>query len=152
MHGKKCRHLSRYFYTTNTNFCAILIRAGGRHVIRSFRKEIEDYSRTIFWASLVIFGFAFEPSEIRSNRNHRKKTVGASNIRIGERKIQVSRWYKFIWWRDCRNVRSVIMNLLLDTHILAWFHTEDKKLSSTAWDLIKDKRNNVFYSPISVSV
>ena len=42
------------------------------------------------------------------------------------------------------------MNLLLDTHILAWFHTEDKKLSSSAWDLIKDKRNNVFYSPISI--
>ena len=42
------------------------------------------------------------------------------------------------------------MNLLLDTHILVWFHTEDKRLSSKALDLIMNDDNLVYYSPISI--
>ena len=42
------------------------------------------------------------------------------------------------------------MQILLDTHILAWFHTEDKRLNQETWDLIMDRSNMVYYSPISL--
>ena len=42
------------------------------------------------------------------------------------------------------------MRILLDTHILAWFHTEDSKLSSKAWDLILNSANTVYFSPVSI--
>ena len=42
------------------------------------------------------------------------------------------------------------MNLLLDTHILVWFHTEDVRLSSKAISLIMDDGNDVYYSPLSI--
>ncbi|MBO4321130.1 MAG: type II toxin-antitoxin system VapC family toxin [Treponema sp.] len=42
------------------------------------------------------------------------------------------------------------MKLLLDTHILVWFHTEDARLTTKALDLIMDDENLVYYSPLSV--
>lgn len=42
------------------------------------------------------------------------------------------------------------MRLLLGTHILAWFHTEDAKMSSKAWNLIMNDENSVYYSPVSI--
>ncbi|MBR1639450.1 MAG: type II toxin-antitoxin system VapC family toxin [Treponema sp.] len=42
------------------------------------------------------------------------------------------------------------MNLLLDTHILVWFHTADSRLSSKAFDFIMNSNNEVFYSPLSI--
>lgn len=43
-----------------------------------------------------------------------------------------------------------MMRLLLDTHILIWYLTEDARLSSTGMNLIDDPANEVFFSPISV--
>ncbi len=42
------------------------------------------------------------------------------------------------------------MRILLDTHILAWIHTNDKRLSDKARNLIEDKNNTVYYSPVSI--
>ena len=42
------------------------------------------------------------------------------------------------------------MNLLLDTHILIWIHTEDRRLSDKAKELLTDKANTIYYSPISI--
>ena len=42
------------------------------------------------------------------------------------------------------------MRLLLDTHILVWFHTADKHLSDRALNLIEDKNNTVYFSPVSI--
>lgn len=42
------------------------------------------------------------------------------------------------------------MNLLLDTHILIWFLTDDSRLSKRAKDLILDENNTIFYSSVSV--
>lgn len=43
------------------------------------------------------------------------------------------------------------MEMLLDTHILAWFLTEDEKMSSKAWKLIQDENSRIFFSPVSTS-
>ncbi len=42
------------------------------------------------------------------------------------------------------------MNLLLDTSIFLWYITNDKRLSESIGKIIKDKRNNVYLSVISV--
>jgi PIN domain nuclease of toxin-antitoxin system len=42
------------------------------------------------------------------------------------------------------------MKMLLDTHILAWFHTESKRIDPQAWNLIMDKKNTIYYSPVSL--
>ena len=42
------------------------------------------------------------------------------------------------------------MNLLLDTHILIWVHTEDRRLSDKAKELLTNKANIIYYSPISI--
>lgn len=42
------------------------------------------------------------------------------------------------------------MRILLDTHILAWAHTDDSRLSAKARDVITDKNNIVYYSPLSI--
>jgi PIN domain nuclease of toxin-antitoxin system len=42
------------------------------------------------------------------------------------------------------------MNLLVDTHAVIWFITEDKRLSKKAWDLISDSENNCFVSIASL--
>lgn len=41
------------------------------------------------------------------------------------------------------------MNILLDTHALLWWFTNDKRLSSTARDVISDDANAVFVSAAS---
>ena len=41
------------------------------------------------------------------------------------------------------------MNLLLDTHSFLWFVTNDKRLSSKAKSLIKDRENQVYFSAAS---
>lgn len=41
------------------------------------------------------------------------------------------------------------MNLLLDTHALLWFATDDSQLSSIADAAISDPQNEVFVSPAS---
>jgi PIN domain nuclease of toxin-antitoxin system len=38
------------------------------------------------------------------------------------------------------------MNLLLDTHIVIWFITNDDKLSKKVKDLIEDSKNKCFVS------
>lgn len=42
------------------------------------------------------------------------------------------------------------MELLLDTHILVWAHTEDKRLSEQVRKLLTDKTNTIYYSPVSI--
>ena len=42
------------------------------------------------------------------------------------------------------------MNLLLDTHTLLWFITDDPRLSEAADQLIEDQSNNKFVSAVSV--
>ena len=41
------------------------------------------------------------------------------------------------------------MKLLLDTHALLWFATNDAQLSRTADSVISDAQNKVFVSPVS---
>lgn len=38
------------------------------------------------------------------------------------------------------------MRILLDTHILLWFLTDDERLSQTQIDLIENKENELFFS------
>ena len=38
------------------------------------------------------------------------------------------------------------MKILLDTHILIWFHTKDSALSEKAWKIILNPENEIFYS------
>ena len=38
------------------------------------------------------------------------------------------------------------MRILLDTHILLWFLTDDDRLSQTQIDLIENKQNQLFFS------
>ena len=42
------------------------------------------------------------------------------------------------------------MKILLDTHILVWYFTDDKRLSQKALDIIADKSNEIYYSILSV--
>ncbi|HWS71878.1 MAG TPA: type II toxin-antitoxin system VapC family toxin [Thermoanaerobaculia bacterium] len=42
------------------------------------------------------------------------------------------------------------MKLLLDTHIFLWYITEDLKLPAVAADAIRDKKNEVLLSVVSV--
>ena len=42
------------------------------------------------------------------------------------------------------------MNILLDTHIVIWAITDDRRLKQNARKLILDSRNNLFYSSASV--
>ena len=42
------------------------------------------------------------------------------------------------------------MKILLDTHILVWFHSRDSELSEKAWKIILDSENEIFYSSINV--
>ena len=42
------------------------------------------------------------------------------------------------------------MRILLDTHILVWFHTRDKTLSQKAWDILLDPDNEIFYSSVNI--
>jgi PIN domain nuclease of toxin-antitoxin system len=41
------------------------------------------------------------------------------------------------------------MQYLLDTHVLIWWMTSDNRLSTTAKDLIKSPRNNIYWSVAS---
>lgn len=38
------------------------------------------------------------------------------------------------------------MKILLDTHILLWFLTDDERLSTAQIDLIEDRQNELFFS------
>ena len=38
------------------------------------------------------------------------------------------------------------MKILLDTHILLWFLTDDERLSETQIDVIENKQNELFFS------
>ena len=42
------------------------------------------------------------------------------------------------------------MKILLDTHIVLWFNTEDKRLSQKAWDILLDPKNEIYYSVINI--
>ena len=42
------------------------------------------------------------------------------------------------------------MKVLLDTHIILWFLTNDSHLSDEAKEIILDERNEIFYSSASV--
>ena len=42
------------------------------------------------------------------------------------------------------------MKVLLDTHILVWYFTDDTKLSTKARKLIEDDANEIYYSILSV--
>jgi PIN domain nuclease of toxin-antitoxin system len=42
------------------------------------------------------------------------------------------------------------MRLLLDTHIFLWFIIGDRKLTKSHQDLIRDPRNEVFLSVVSI--
>ncbi|GHU06618.1 twitching motility protein PilT [Betaproteobacteria bacterium] len=42
------------------------------------------------------------------------------------------------------------MKFLLDTHLLIWAVTEDRRLSVRALDLITDTRNEIFFSVLSL--
>ena len=42
------------------------------------------------------------------------------------------------------------MKILLDTHILLWFNTEDRQLSDKAWNIILNPNNQIYYSVISI--
>ncbi len=41
------------------------------------------------------------------------------------------------------------MQYLIDTHVLIWWMTSDNRLSTTAKDLIKSHRNNIYWSVAS---
>lgn len=43
------------------------------------------------------------------------------------------------------------MNYLLDTHIILWLAYDDAKLSSVVKDVLINKDNKVYFSPISIS-
>lgn len=36
------------------------------------------------------------------------------------------------------------MKILLDTHILIWFHTKDSALSEKAWSVLLNPENEIF--------
>lgn len=42
------------------------------------------------------------------------------------------------------------MRILLDTHILIWFHTRDEQLSEKAWKVLLNPENEIFYSAINI--
>lgn len=42
------------------------------------------------------------------------------------------------------------MKILVDTHILIWLHTGDKKLSKKAIELLSDINNTVYFSTVSI--
>ena len=42
------------------------------------------------------------------------------------------------------------MKIILDTHILVWFHTADKRLDQQTINLLTDSRNTIYYSPLSI--
>ena len=42
------------------------------------------------------------------------------------------------------------MKILLDTHILIWFHTKDSELSEKAWSILLNPENEIFYSSVNV--
>lgn len=42
------------------------------------------------------------------------------------------------------------MRILLDTHILLWFCSGDKRLSQKARDIIADDKNEIYYSILSI--
>ncbi len=42
------------------------------------------------------------------------------------------------------------MNLLLDTHILLWWATDDPKLPEACRELLLDEENRVYYSSLSI--
>ncbi len=41
------------------------------------------------------------------------------------------------------------MRLLLDTHVLLWWHDQPARLTETAYDAINDPGNNVFISVVN---
>ena len=42
------------------------------------------------------------------------------------------------------------MKILLDTHILVWFHSKDSELSERAWKIILDSENEIYYSSVNI--
>ncbi len=42
------------------------------------------------------------------------------------------------------------MKILLDTHILIWFHTHDRMLSERALDILLDSSNDIYYSSVNI--
>ena len=42
------------------------------------------------------------------------------------------------------------MKILLDTHILIWFHTHDTDLSSRAWSILLNPENEIYYSSVNI--
>ena len=42
------------------------------------------------------------------------------------------------------------MKILLDTHILIWFHTHDRQLSDKALEMLLDSSNDIYYSSVNV--
>ena len=42
------------------------------------------------------------------------------------------------------------MKILLDTHILIWFHTNGSELSNKAWKILLDPENEIYYSSVNI--
>ena len=42
------------------------------------------------------------------------------------------------------------MKILVDTHILVWLHTADKRLSKKAISILSDINNTIYYSTVSI--
>ena len=42
------------------------------------------------------------------------------------------------------------MRILLDTHILIWFHARDAELSEKAWETLLDSENDIYYSSVNI--
>ena len=42
------------------------------------------------------------------------------------------------------------MKILLDTHILVWFHSKDSELSERAWKILLDSENEIYYSSVNI--
>ena len=42
------------------------------------------------------------------------------------------------------------MKILLDTHILIWFHARDAELSAKAWEILLNSENEIYYSAVNI--
>ena len=42
------------------------------------------------------------------------------------------------------------MRILLDTHILIWFHTNAPELSEKAWRILLNPENDIYFSSINI--
>lgn len=49
-----------------------------------------------------------------------------------------------------QNFLECKMKILVDTHILVWLHTVDKRLSKKAISILSDINNTIYYSTVSI--